>query len=164
MITIRNAIAHGNISGDLSEDREVSIQHVNKIITALEKLSAIPVFAVQKKREFSFIGVGMDKQKKSSLEDGLYCMLDGRVIELPLLFRLEDREDSLPLVLSYFSSKGSLKKESDGSILEFVEINGGDVEHNVDSQLITQFISLFQTNQKVSSSHPWQEKLSSRNA
>ena len=161
LISTRNSIAHGNISGDLTEDKVKSIQHVEKIIKALQPMESIDIFAVYKHKKFSFVGVELEEKEPISVEDGLFCVLGENTISLPILFRLADSNTSTPLVLSYFSSKGPIKKKNDSSILEYVEINGGEIEHNKDQELLHAFIVLFQTNQKVSSEHPWQDTLKS---
>lgn len=159
LISIRNSIAHGNIAGDLSKDKGEAIEHVKKIIKALKPISALSFFAICGQEKYSFMGSDLERSESATQEDGIYCVIGEHTIPLTILFRCIEGENADPLVLSYFSSKGALKKESDGSILEYVEINGGNIDHNEDPELLKAFIALFQTDQKISSDHPWQETL-----
>ena len=161
-IDIRNGIAHGNIQGNITPELKKAVELAVQILEKTTQLHQLPFVVRHQNQVFSFIGPTLERLSAPPaefVEDGLYCIYNEHYLKLPILFELQPSSSAEPLIGSYISSKGDLKKSIDGSSLEYTEINGDDIYHREDEDFMDRFIHLFQTNITIPANEQWKELL-----
>ena len=121
-IDIRNGIAHGNIQGNITPELNRAVELATQILKKTTQLHNLPFVVRHQERVFSFVGPALEELSSplaELVEDGLYCIYNEHYLKLPMLFELQPSSSSKPLIGSYISSKGDLKKLNDFSFTSF---------------------------------------------
>lgn len=157
----RNNVAHGNPQGGLVQELQQTVDATINIMTQTQDLLRNNLSACWKGQESAFLGDTIVYHGSTQHRDGIFFRYQQDILEFPVLFLFAPHPTHPfdPLVLSFISTKAKLQHASEGKPLDYVEINGTEVSHIEDVNIITSFIETFQTDTKISSDHPWCEEL-----
>ena len=165
IISERNNVAHGNTAGELKAELKSVVDATINLFKRVKALHLNNILVAWNGKGTDFIGDVLSFPSTTTEPNGMYIRYQEALLELPVLFFLKEAvtEDkqvlSVPYVLGFVSTKAKLEKVNEEKSLDYVELNGTKVDHVFDESIIQQFITTFQTNNKISSDHPWQEEI-----